>query len=107
MRAPLPSFAEKRSEQEAPRFAHLSFIRPHPPFVVPEPFVSMYSPDDGPDFVRAADLEAEAAQHPFLTHALRTVDKCHFGHGADGGRPGRGGAGASDHGRTGSRLLSS
>jgi len=72
------------SEQEDPWFAHLSFIRPHPPFVVPEPFASMYSPDDGPDFVRAADLDAEAAQHPFLAHALKTVDKCHFVHGASG-----------------------
>lgn len=48
-------------------FAHLSFIRPHPPFVVPPPFNDMYAPGDGPAFRRGAGAAAEAAMHPFLS----------------------------------------
>ncbi len=72
------------SEQSRPWFAHLSYLRPHPPFIVPEPYASMYSPDEGPDFVRAPDIEAEAGQHPFLAQALKTADKGDFVRGASG-----------------------
>ncbi|WP_436642595.1 alkaline phosphatase family protein [Microbaculum sp. FT89] len=71
-------------EQDGAWFAHVSFIRPHPPFIVPEPYASMYSPDDGGDFERAATPEAEAAQHPFLAYSLDTVRKTNFVHGASG-----------------------
>ncbi len=37
-----------------PWFAHLSFIRPHPPFIVPEPYASMYDPADGRRLSRRA-----------------------------------------------------
>lgn len=56
------------SERDAgePWFAHLSYLSPHPPFVVPAPYNTMYDPDDGPDFRRLASPEAEAGLHPFL-----------------------------------------
>lgn len=38
-----------------PWFAHVSFLRPHPPFVVPEPYASMISPDDVPPPIPLAD----------------------------------------------------
>lgn len=38
--------AEQESGQ--PWFAHVSFLRPHPPFVVPEPYASLISPADAP-----------------------------------------------------------
>ncbi|MEJ1161544.1 alkaline phosphatase family protein [Prosthecomicrobium sp. N25] len=53
------------SEQREPWFCHLSFLMPHPPFVVPEPYCSMYDPADGPAFTRSSE-EAEAAKHPYL-----------------------------------------
>lgn len=53
-------------EQDGPWFAHVSFISPHPPFVAPEPYNRMYSPDDGPDFARASSRKAEQAIHPLV-----------------------------------------
>ncbi|MCT4685218.1 MAG: sulfatase-like hydrolase/transferase [Roseicyclus sp.] len=51
------------AEQEAgqPWFAHVSFLRPHPPFVVPEPFASMFSPADVP-----APIPLAADPHPLV-----------------------------------------
>ncbi|TGR65768.1 phosphonate monoester hydrolase, partial [Mesorhizobium sp. M2D.F.Ca.ET.223.01.1.1] len=40
-------------EKRAPWFAHISFISPHPPFIVPEPYNTMYDPAQGPAFKRA------------------------------------------------------
>jgi arylsulfatase A-like enzyme len=59
-------------EQEADRpwFAHLSYLRPHPPFVVPEPYAAMVSPDAMGGFRRAASPEAEAKLHPLLAWQL-------------------------------------
>ncbi len=51
-------------EQDAPWFAHISFISPHPPFVVPAPYNTMYDPAGGPPFRRARSREAERAIHP-------------------------------------------
>ena len=55
-----------------PWFAHLAFIRPHPPFVAPEPYHDMYDPADVPPLTRAATLEHETAVHPFLAGAVRS-----------------------------------
>ena len=33
---------------ERPWFVHLSYLAPHPPFVAPEPYHSMYDPADVP-----------------------------------------------------------
>ncbi|WP_027163151.1 alkaline phosphatase family protein [Mesorhizobium sp. WSM1293] len=65
-------FARWLGEQEhaAPWFAHLSFISPHPPFIVPEPYNTMYDPADGPAFRRAASWQEEAENHPYLAYDL-------------------------------------
>ncbi|MEZ5911189.1 MAG: sulfatase-like hydrolase/transferase [Paracoccaceae bacterium] len=47
-------------------FAHLTYIRPHPPFVAPAPYNRMYDNTDLPPPVRHADPEEEGAMHPFL-----------------------------------------
>jgi arylsulfatase A-like enzyme len=49
-----------------PWFLHLSYLRPHPPFVAPEPWHDLYKPEDVPDFVALPSLEAERALHPFI-----------------------------------------
>lgn len=57
-------------ERDAPWFAHVSFISPHPPFIVPEPFNTLYGEEDGPAFQRHASVEEETASHPFLAYHL-------------------------------------
>ena len=51
-------------------FVHLSFLAPHPPFIAPDPYHSMYDSTDVPRPVRAATVEDEAAQHPYLDFFL-------------------------------------
>ena len=71
-------------EQDAPWFAHVSFLRPHPPFVVPAPYNDMYAPPGAEVFARAADREAEAALHPYVAASLASQAKGNFIHGAKG-----------------------
>lgn len=71
-------------EQSAPWFAHISFISPHPPFVVPEPYNAMYDPAEGPPFRRAADRRDEAASHPYLAYDLARQKRRKFVPGIDG-----------------------
>lgn len=65
-------------EQDAHWFAHLSFISPHPPFIVPEPYNTLYNPADGPAFARAKSWRDEAAAHPFLDYVIRKQKKSKF-----------------------------
>jgi arylsulfatase A-like enzyme len=71
-------------EQDAPWFAHVSFLRPHPPFSAPAPFNQMFGAGDGPDFARAASRETEERSHPYLSYAMPRTDKGSFIHGATG-----------------------
>jgi arylsulfatase A-like enzyme len=57
-------------EAESPFAAHLSILRPHPPFMAPEPYNAMYAPPDVPGFSRLKTPDAESAQHPWLAHQL-------------------------------------
>ncbi|MEZ5784104.1 MAG: alkaline phosphatase family protein [Rhizobiaceae bacterium] len=61
-----------------PWFAHISYISPHPPFIVPEPFNTMYDPNDGPDFKRAKHSRREADQHPFVAYHLNRLSRGDF-----------------------------
>lgn len=47
-------------------FAHLTYIRPHPPLVAPAPFNDMYDPVDLPLPTRSKDAAEEVAVHPFF-----------------------------------------
>jgi arylsulfatase A-like enzyme len=60
------------AEQSEQWCIHLSLLRPHPPWVAPEPYNAMYPPEELNDFIRQPDLETEAKQHPFLEHYLKT-----------------------------------
>ncbi|KAA0699002.1 phosphonate monoester hydrolase [Neorhizobium sp. P12A] len=71
-------------EQDEPWFAHVSFLRPHPPFSVPEPYNRMFSASDGPDFARAETFDLEKSLHPYLAYAMPGVGKGGFIHGARG-----------------------
>ena len=74
------------SEQDgdAPWFAHISFISPHPPFIVPAPYNTMYDPDDGPAFRRAATKKAERRIHPYVDYQLSNQRIDNFVVGASG-----------------------
>jgi arylsulfatase A-like enzyme len=52
-------------------FAHLVFLRPHPPVIAPEPYNLLYRPADMPAAIRAPTPEAEGAQHPFMREKLK------------------------------------
>ena len=71
-------------ERAAPWFAHLSFISPHPPFIVPEPYNTMYAPADGPAFNRAGSWQAEAERHPYLAYDLGRQNRKSFRPGTEG-----------------------
>ncbi|MEI9995847.1 MAG: alkaline phosphatase family protein [Rhizomicrobium sp.] len=55
---------------KGPFVAHLSILRPHPPFVAPAPYNALYDPAAMPGFSRLATPDDEAAQHPWLAHQL-------------------------------------
>jgi arylsulfatase A-like enzyme len=54
-------------------FLHLSYLRPHPPFIAPEPYNALYDPAGVPPFRRAASKAQEAAQHPWLAYHLAKI----------------------------------
>jgi len=57
-----------------PWFVHLSYLRPHPPYLASAPYDSMFDPASVPAPVRAATPALEGEQHPLLgvmiTHPL-------------------------------------
>ena len=58
---------------EDPWCAHLSYLRPHPPYLAPAPYNDMFDPADMADPVRHPTIEDEAAVHPFMAGALMIV----------------------------------
>ncbi len=62
-------------------FAHMSFLRPHPPFAVPAPFNDMYNADDIQPFKGEGN---SATEHPFLSYTRSRAAKSSFIPGAKG-----------------------
>jgi arylsulfatase A-like enzyme len=62
------------SSSTEPWFVHLSYLRPHPPYLACEPYDTMYDPASVPAPTRAATPTQEGEQHPLLgvmiTHPL-------------------------------------
>lgn len=54
-------------------FVHLSYLRPHPPFLAPEPYNALYPADAAPPPTRAATRNREAEQHPWLAWYLARI----------------------------------
>ena len=46
-------FIRRAAEGDAPFFCHVSYVDPHDPYDPPEPYASMYNPDDMPDALPA------------------------------------------------------
>lgn len=64
--------AEKfiRRPGHRPWFLHISYLKPHRPYLAPEPYNRLYHPADVPGFKRAPSVDEEARQHPFLAYLL-------------------------------------
>ncbi|MCM2291667.1 alkaline phosphatase family protein [Allorhizobium sp. BGMRC 0089] len=78
------AFLSWREEQTVPWFAHISFLRPHPPFCVPEPYNRMFDASTAPRPVRHATLAEEMAVHPLAALLLPTIPQSSFLYGAKG-----------------------
>ena len=67
-----------KGTENKPWFLHLGYYRPHPPFIAPEPYNSMYKPEDCPAPIRAKSVDIEAAQHPMLEFYLKSIERKKF-----------------------------
>ena len=56
--------------QQKPWVTHLSLLRPHPPFSVPEPYNRLYDPAKLGLPKRRSTIEEESKQHPMLAYYL-------------------------------------
>jgi arylsulfatase A-like enzyme len=61
---------EHLTRSDEPWCIHLSWLRPHPPWIAPAPYNARYPPDELPGFVRAPTIEQESSQHPWLAFQL-------------------------------------
>jgi arylsulfatase A-like enzyme len=59
-------FVDDKTAAGTPWFAHVSYLRPHPPFLAPAPYDTMFAGAPVPAPVRAATRAEEGAQHPLL-----------------------------------------
>ncbi|MCV0429521.1 MAG: sulfatase-like hydrolase/transferase [Roseibium sp.] len=59
-------------------FAHLTYVRPHPPLVAPAPFNDMYPPEALPLPNRLDTKAAEAALHRFFVPAIKNASVASF-----------------------------
>jgi arylsulfatase A-like enzyme len=71
-------------DDDRPWFAHLSYISPHPPFVVPAPFNELYDEAACGGSSRLDTWELEAATHPWIAHELERQMCRKFRPGAQG-----------------------
>ncbi len=59
-------------------FAHLTYIRPHPPLVAPAPYNKMYDPQALPLPERCDTAEEEHALHPYMQALLNSTTTADF-----------------------------
>ncbi len=72
------------TREDEPWFAHLSYLAPHPPWSVPEPYNAMYDPDSVPLPVRRESLETEGEQHPVVQFLHELLPRKDFFPNGDG-----------------------
>jgi arylsulfatase A-like enzyme len=67
-----------RVREDLDWFVHIAPMRPHPPFVAPEPFHDMYSADEAPAPIRHSSKEDERAQHPLTAFLIDTTPQLEY-----------------------------
>ena len=65
-----------------PWFVHISYLSPHPPFIVPEPHNALHDADEMRPPARHATPEEEARQHPWVRFYLSNQLDAPYTHGA-------------------------
>jgi len=75
---------QARHADEPGWFAHLSLLRPHPPFIASPPFNAQVPPDAVTGLAAGGDWRAAAAQHPFTDFLGAGQSKATFIAGATG-----------------------
>lgn len=73
-----------KGKGDKPWFLHLGYYRPHPPFIAPAPYNTLYSAEQMPAPVRRETWQQEAAGHPLLAHYLEEIGQGSFFRGAGG-----------------------
>ena len=58
------------TRQEQPWITHLSLLRPHPPFAVPDPYNSIFDPEDMHEPLRRDSPAEESELHPLLDYFI-------------------------------------
>ena len=61
-----------------PWFLHLGYYRPHPPFIAPAPYNTMYRPEDMPKPVRASSAAEEGKQNGLLDYYVNNNKQASF-----------------------------
>jgi arylsulfatase A-like enzyme len=74
---------QEAGQEDAGWFAHLSFLRPHPPFSAPAPFNDMYDPDADLPYLRADSADAEPDLHPLASYVRNRLTLQGFVAGAE------------------------
>ncbi|MGX1308661.1 arylsulfatase A-like enzyme [Amorphus suaedae] len=64
-------FLEERKDDERPWLCHLSYIKPHWPYIVPAPYHDMYGPEHVPGVVK--DAREKADPHPVYGAYMDTL----------------------------------
>tara|TARA_Y100001970_G_C14224605_1_gene854803 strand:+ start:168 stop:1757 length:1590 start_codon:yes stop_codon:yes gene_type:complete len=59
-------------------FVHLSYLRPHPPWIAPEPYNSLYDPSLLKKPIRKKTIAEESSQHPLLKMLLDLIPRKGF-----------------------------
>ena len=59
--------------RKPPWFAHVAYLRPHPPFVAPAPYHDLYQPEDAPAPVGGSN--APVRDHPWLAWHLTRPER--------------------------------
>lgn len=67
-----------RVREDRPWFVHVAPMRPHPPFVAPEPYHDMYCADEVPSPIRAGSKADERGQHPLTAFLLDTTQQLEY-----------------------------
>ncbi len=67
-----------KSQFGDPFFCHLSYLRPHPPFIATPEYHRMYDPDDMSDPIEYGNPELVADKHPILELALEHIEQSTF-----------------------------
>ncbi|WP_169569704.1 alkaline phosphatase family protein [Sneathiella limimaris] len=61
-----------------PFFCHVSYLRPHPPFIAPPEYHDKYDPDDMAEPKHFGDVTTISESHPFLQYSMDTIKQSTF-----------------------------